>query len=96
MVLAEHQAEDPAAALRWLLDRAFAISVHLAGPAARAIESLVTDENEHRTFLTALRAGYGYGFEVTDPGAGGHVDRPTAHRFTARQPRGRRTGDTAR
>lgn len=89
IVLAEHQAADPAAALRWVLHRASTISVHLSAPAAQTVESLLVDENERIAFMTALQAGYGYGFEITDPGTGRQHDTPTLHRFTARRPRSR-------
>ncbi len=87
IVLAEHQAADPEAALRWVIERSSCISAHLSAPAAEAVEVFVADDDHHTSFLAALKAGHGYGFEVSDPGTCGSLDRPTVHRFTTRQPR---------
>ena len=94
IVLALHQAADPWAALRWVLDRASGVSVHLSAPAAQAIESLLADEGERIAFLAALQAGYGYGFEISDPGTGRQQNRTTVHRFTARRPGSRAVHNT--
>lgn len=87
MVLAADEAVDPEAALRWVLDRASGVSVHLSAAAAEAIETLLTSENERAAFLEALHTGYGYGFEISDIGTGTQLDEPTVHLFTARRPR---------
>ncbi|MCQ4079056.1 hypothetical protein NGB36_00060 [Streptomyces sp. RB6PN25] len=94
IVLAAYQAVDPEAALRWVLERASSVSVHLSAAAAEAIETLLADENERTAFVEALQSGYGYGFELSDIDTGTQLDGPTVHLFTTRRSRLRPTNRT--